>query len=252
MIDIHCHILNGIDDGPKELDDSLRMARQAVAEGFTDIIATPHHLKGGFVNPGDEVKAKVEHFNEILQKEAIPLMIHPGQEVRIHGEMIDNLENGSVLSLAGSRYILIEFPTESVPLFAQELFFKLQMKGYIPVIAHPERNVEIKRNYELLYEFVESGSLGQLTWGSYSGRFGKKIKKFSEQLLEANLVHFMATDAHFYERRSMEISKPLHDLRRDIGREGTGLLLNNSKLLLNDEVIQLEEPEKIKKRFFLF
>ncbi|RDW99460.1 tyrosine-protein phosphatase [Listeria kieliensis] len=252
MIDIHCHLLNGIDDGPKELVDSLMMAKQAVEQGFTDVIATPHHLKGRFSNPGDEVRARVEDFNNKLVEENIPLVVHPGQEVRLHGEMLENLANGSVLTLADSKYVLIEFPTESVPFFAQELFFNLQMKGYIPIIAHPERNVEIRKNYEVLYKLVEGGALAQLTWGSYAGVLGKKIKKFSDQLLEANLVHFMATDAHFYEGRSMEVDQAVQNLKQSIGLEQADLLLDNAKLVLQNEQIDFDEPTEIKKRFFLF
>ncbi|WP_088809793.1 MULTISPECIES: tyrosine-protein phosphatase [Listeria] len=252
MIDIHCHILHGIDDGPKRIEVSLEMARQAVEQGFNDIIATPHHLKGKFVNPGDAVKAQVEAFNEILFAERIPLTVHPGQEVRIHGEMLEGLSDGSVLTLGGTKYILIEFPTDSIPLFTQELFFNLQMKGYIPIIAHPERNREVMRDLESLYELVDAGAFAQLTWGSYMGAIDKSIKKLSDQLIKANLVHFIATDAHSYAGRSLDMRDGLQKLRRIEGREKSNYFLNNAKALLNDKVFNPYDPIELKKRFFFF
>ncbi len=252
MIDIHCHILNGVDDGAKNIEVSLQMARQAVEQGFTDIIATPHHLKGKFVNPGDEVKAQVETFNERLVAEKIPLTIHPGQEVRIHGEMLEGLSDGSVLTLGGTKYILIEFPTDSIPLFTQELFFNLQMKGYIPIIAHPERNREVMRDLEGLYELIDAGAFAQLTWGSYGGRVDKRIKKLSDQLIKANLVHFIATDAHSYEGRSLVMRDELHKLRRTEGREKSNYFLSNAKALLEDKVFNPYDSIELKKKFFFF
>ncbi|WP_163654734.1 tyrosine-protein phosphatase [Listeria sp. PSOL-1] len=253
MIDIHCHILPGIDDGAENIDISLQMAKQAVEQGFSDIIATPHHLKGDYSNPGEIVRKKVAELNQAITEAGIPLTIHPGQEVRIHGEMLSGLEEGSVLSLADSKYVLIEFPTSNIPLFTGELFFNLQTNGYVPIIAHPERNMEVLGSLGSLYDLVDGGALAQLTFGSYQGRFGKKIKRLSETLLKANLVHFLATDAHYTESRSLVVKDPLHELYRKEGRKQTAKLLGNSKLVLQDEMIIPPETEFVReKRFFLF
>jgi protein-tyrosine phosphatase len=153
MIDIHCHIIPGVDDGPKSLTGSLELARLAESEGITKIIATPHHQHPAFENDGYSVLRKVEELNQALQEANIDLIVSPSQEVRIHGEMVRNLELGDVLPMTpGSNYILVEFPANSVPHYTSRLFYDLQMKGYTPIIAHPERNKVFTENPAILFE----------------------------------------------------------------------------------------------------
>lgn len=253
MIDIHCHILNQLDDGPKTETGSLAMAQQAIAEGFTDIIATPHHLKGDYFNLRPSVAEHVAELNEAIKDNGMELQVHVGQEVRLHGEIIEGLKNGDLASLAGSRYVLIEFPTQSIPVFTEQLFYDLQMAGYVPVIAHPERNFEIMENPERLYEFVSHGALAQLTWSSLDGKFGKKSKKSSEILLENQLVHFLATDAHDTVRRPLlhtEIEQRL--VKKIDPRYVDYLKENGAKVLKNDVIIAEDYTMPSQKRFFLF
>ncbi|CAM4067053.1 tyrosine-protein phosphatase [Listeria booriae] len=253
MIDIHCHILNQVDDGPKTETASLAMAQQAEAEGFTDIIATPHHLKGDYFNLRPSVVEHVAELNSAIKDNDINITVHVGQEIRLHGEIIEGLKNGDLASLAGSRYALIEFPTQSIPVFTEQLFYDLQMAGYVPVIAHPERNFEIMENPERLYEFVSHGALAQLTWSSLDGKFGKKSKKSSEILLENQLVHFLATDAHDTTRRPLLHKEIEERLVKKIGANQVQELKDNAiKVLKNDIIVADDYTVPSQKRFFLF
>ena len=177
MVDIHCHILPGIDDGAKTIYDSVNMAKEAVQEGVTTIIATPHHKNGQYENEKIDILDKVTQLNEYLSNEGIPLTILPGQEVRIYGEIIEDYHaGGRILPLNETNYLFIEFPSGSVPRYAERLFFDLQTEGLIPIIVHPERNQEIIENPDLLYKFVNNGALSQP--GVLRVILGKKSRSF--------------------------------------------------------------------------
>ena len=149
-----------------------------------------HHKNNQFENEKIDILEKVSEFNEHLPNEGIPLTILPGQEVRIYGEIIeDYLSGGKILPLNETNYLFIEFPSGSVPRYAERLLYEIQAEGLVPIIVHPERNQEIIQNPDILYKFVNNGALTQVTAGSLTGYFGKKIKKFSEQLIEADLTH---------------------------------------------------------------
>lgn len=241
MIDIHCHIISQVDDGPTTETVSLTMARQAVAEGFTDIIATPHHLKGDYFNLRPDIMERVAKLNKLIKAAAIDLTIHVGQEIRIHGEIIAGLETGDLATLADSRYALIEFPTQGVPAFATQLFADIQMAGYVPIIAHPERNLEFINNPYRLYQFVMQGALTQLTWSSLAGKFGKKTKKASELFLENQLVHLIATDAHDALRRPLLHKKIKERLIKNIGPDYMKELEENERKVLQNQFIYTKD-----------
>src|SRR5699024_3894359 len=197
MIDLHCHILPNIDDGPKNWEMSLEMARLAVDEGITHILATPHHMNRHWMNPKDKVTSLVDELQRKINEENIPLTIFPGQEVRLHGEILDNIQKDEICFIDElNQYVLIEFPTATVPDYADRLFYNLQNEGITPIIVHPERNHAILKDPSILYDFVSRDILAQVTAASYVGLFGKEIEKLSTQLIEADLVHFLASDAH--------------------------------------------------------
>jgi protein-tyrosine phosphatase len=253
MIDIHCHIIPGVDDGPKTLQESLELARMAEAEGITKIIATPHHWHPSFENEGPAILRKVEELNVAFKEANINMSVLPAQEVRIHGDMISNLEIGDVLPLAPeSNYILVELPSNSVPRYTTRLFYDLQMKGYTPIIAHPERNKAISEDPSKLYELVQTGVLTQVTASSVTGHLGKKVKSFTEQLIEANLTHFIASDAHNTTERPFRLQEAYTVVEKQFGMEEVYRIKENAELLLNNQFIQVLQPEQVKKRKRLF
>ncbi|WP_010677050.1 tyrosine-protein phosphatase [Bacillus timonensis] len=249
MIDIHCHILPRLDDGSKDLDESIEMAKLAVSEGITKIIATPHHKNRDYDNPKEKILQKVEILNSALSQHKIPLTILPGQEPRIYGEIIEEYENGEVLTLNdGGKYLFIEFPSGHVPRYSEQLLFDIQLKGLTPIIVHPERNSEIIENPDLLYKFVKNGVCTQITSSSVTGHFGKKIKKFTLQLVESNLTHFVASDAHNLSSRPFRMSDAYSELVKEFGVGVEYFFKENAELLVEGRTVLRENPEKIKKK----
>lgn len=252
MIDIHCHIIPGADDGAKHLTESVEMARQAVKEGITSIIATPHHQNGKYNNTKSEIIHCVDELNGILNKEMIDLTILPGQETRIYGEILDDYENGDILTLNNTeKYLFVEFPSNHVPRYTNKMLYNMQLQGIIPIIVHPERNSEIIENPEILYELVKNGACTQVTATSLVGGFGKSIKKFSFELIESNLTHFIASDAHGLKTRKFNMREAFGLIEREFGSNMSYLFMENAEYLVNGEGLLIEPPQKIKKKKFL-
>lgn len=251
MIDIHSHILPGIDDGAQTIEDSIKMAKTAVNEGITTIIATPHHKNNQFTNLKSSILTKVNDLNTVLKQENIPLTVLPGQEVRIYGEVLEDYYKEEILTLNHTKYLFIEFPSSSVPRYAERLLYELQTEGIIPIIVHPERNKELQEKPELLYQLVKNGALTQVTASSVAGYFGKNVKKFSEQLIEHNLTHFVASDAHNVHNRSFKMMEGLDVIEENFGVDYIFLFKENGELLLEDKNIIKEIPERIQRKKFL-
>ncbi|MCT2534626.1 tyrosine protein phosphatase [Aquibacillus koreensis] len=252
MIDIHCHIVANIDDGAKNMDESVEMAREAVSQGIDSLIATPHHLNGRYENYKIDIVEHVRLLNDRLVEESIPLKVLPGQETRINGEMINDLEQGHLLPLnETSGYLFVELPSNHVPRYTKQLLFDLQVHGVKPIIVHPERNKELMENPDLLYEFVRDGTLTQVTAASVVGKFGKKIKQFSGQLIESNLTHFIASDAHNTTTRGFCMDEAMQFIRDEYGNDMLYYYMENTQLLINGEMIVGDVPEPVKKKKFL-
>ncbi|MGV2939574.1 tyrosine-protein phosphatase [Mesobacillus sp. LC4] len=251
MIDLHCHILAGIDDGAQTMAESIEMARAAVNEGIDTIIATPHHKNGRYENSKQDIIQKTDELNEVLKAENIPMTILPGQEPAIHGELLKGITLGEVSTLNNTQYIFIELPAGHVPRYTDKLLYDLQMEGKIPVIVHPERNQEIIERPEILYQLIKNGALSQVTASSICGIFGKKIKSFSEQLIEANLVHFIASDAHNTNKRGFRMAHAYDSINTLYGVDMMYFLKENAELLISDQNVYKEVPQRVKKKKFL-
>ncbi|MCM3569385.1 tyrosine-protein phosphatase [Neobacillus mesonae] len=253
MIDIHCHILPGIDDGAQSMEDSITMAKQAAKEGIDIIIATPH-LNHQYNNRKQSILEKVDALNLVLEKEGVGVKIFPGQEPRIYGEIIEDYEKDEIQTLNCSRYVFIEFPSNHVPRYSEKLLFDIQVKGLTPVIVHPERNSELMEHPDVLYNLIEKGALTQVTASSLCGYFGKKIQTFSEQLIEANLTHFIASDAHNVVNRAFKMVEAMDLIESEYGMDYVYMFKENAELLVKNKNIMKEIPERIKKkkRFLFF
>lgn len=254
MIDLHCHILPGIDDGAETLDDSLDMAEKAISQGITHILCTPHHNNGKYVNPKNEVIDKVAELQEALDQRNLPLTLLEGQEVRITGDLLEEIQQDRILFTdLEDTYLLIEFPTMDVPAYAQELFFKLREMGKVPVIVHPERNAKFREDPNRLIPFLEMGCLAQLTAPSYIGVFGKDIQKTAKQMVEHNLVQMMASDAHGIKKRTFVMKEAFQQIAHDYGGDKVAAMEQVAKDLINGDAVTFPEYTEIKKkRFRLF
>jgi protein-tyrosine phosphatase len=196
LIDLHCHLLPGADDGSKNLAMSLDMARMAGADGITTVVCTPHILPTVYDNKGPEIKAAVTSLQQELTSAGISLRLLSGADVHIVPDLLHGLNEGRILTLAGSRYLLLEPPHHVMPRHLDECIFKLQSAGYVAILTHPERLSWIEPQYVLIRRMVHRGLWIQLTAGSLTGRFGPGPRYWAERMLDEGLCHVMATDAH--------------------------------------------------------
>lgn len=252
MIDIHSHILPGVDDGAQSLTDSIVLGKKAVSEGIDTIIATPHHQNGKYDNFRVDILHRTDELNKLFKEENINLKVLPGQETRIYGEMVEDLRKGELLPLNQvSHYLFVEFPSSSIPGYAERLFYDLQNEGIVPVIVHPERNAEIMERPDKLYTLVKNGAVTQITAASLTGYFGKNIEKLSRQMIEANLTHFIASDAHNVKNRSFKMAEAMEIIEKQYGIDMIYYFTENAELLVDGKNIFKEIPERIKKKKFL-
>jgi len=210
MIDLHCHILFNMDDGPVCMDETIAMALRAVDDGIHAIVATPHTLNGVYDNPFDRVVCAVNQTQVILNQNNIPLRLVPGGENHFCAGLSEQILNGHGCFINGNgRYALVEFPFHTLPAGYREELFALSMQSIVPIIVHPERIIPFQQDIELLAELVEMGCLVQLTAMSVTGEFGKKTMRCAHELLKQNLAHVIASDAHSSENRVPVLSPAL-------------------------------------------
>jgi protein-tyrosine phosphatase len=219
FVDIHCHLLPGLDDGAATLDDALAMAEIAVAEGIQTIIATPHQLGSHAKNSGESIRAATVRFQQILDERRVPLHVVPGADVRIEPDLLRKIRTGEVLTLADRhRHVLLELPHDVyVPL--DRLLADLNKAGLVGILSHPERNRGILRQPNILRPLVQNGCLLQVTAGSLTGVFGPQIQRLSESLIEQGLVHFVASDAHATKARLPVLGAAFERVRQLAGSE---------------------------------
>jgi protein-tyrosine phosphatase len=196
VIDLHSHILPGLDDGARTLDDALDIARSAVADG-TEVIAATPHVREDYPTTADAMENGIAALRRALEREDVELTVLPGGEVSL--EQLDRLGRDELrrFSLAGNpSYLLLETPYYDWPLSFGEIVFHLSAAGITPVIAHPERNAAVQQNIERLGELVRAGALVQVTAASLDGRLGSRTRACARKLIDAELVHLLGSDAH--------------------------------------------------------
>lgn len=241
-IDVHCHVIPNIDDGAENISVSLEMCRIAQMDGTHGIIATPHYIHGTISNTKALVHQKVSELKDYLRDNAIDLEIYPGCEAFISPELPQLVSTGQVCTLNNTRYILIELPMNSIPIYTMDVIYQLKLDGFIPVIAHPERNLNISKNPGILADLIARGALTQVNASSLKGLFGKMIQEAAVTLARHNMIHLLASDAHTTGGRSPKLSKAKDVLLQELGSEALIRILKNSEALLNDKAIDIGEP----------
>ena len=220
MIDLHSHLLPGIDDGAAELSVALEMARTWVADGVTVVACTPHILPGLYHNSGPQIRTAVAQLQEALDQAEIPLKLVTGADNHIVPNFVAGLQSGHLLTLADSRYVLVEPPHHVAPPRLEDLFFSILVAGYVPILTHPERLTWIEAEYSTMIRLAQKGVWMQITAGSLTGAFGRRPKYWAERMLDEGHVQILATDAHNLSRRPP-------NLRR--GRDAAAKLLGEAE-----------------------
>lgn len=219
MIDLHCHMLPGIDDGAPDLDTALAMARIAVADGIVTTACTPHIYSGLYDNTAATIRQAVSEFQLRLQEANIPLEVTDGADVHMARDLVTGLREQRIPSLHGSRYFLLEPPHHVLPPGLEASVFELVAAGFIPVITHPERLHWIGDHAEVFSRLVQQGAWLQVTAGSLTGRFGSAARYWAEYFLDEGLVHLLATDAHGTKGRPPLLAEGREAAERWVGKE---------------------------------
>lgn len=239
VVDLHCHLLPQLDDGSKSLEISLELANDAVNNGVTHALLTPHHMNGVYVNHKADVLEETAAFADQLVLNGIDLKVFPGQEVRINGELLNAIDNDDILYADETKkYLMLEFADNDVPHYTKSMIYEVEQRGVTPVIVHPERNAAILAKPELLLELITAGCLAQLTASSYVGTFGKKVEKFSHDLIAAGQVNVLASDAHHLPGRKYEMREAFDKLRHEFGDERADLFEQSAEDILNGNPVE--------------
>lgn len=257
MIDLHCHILPGVDDGSPDLETSIGLAKVAVSQGITHMLLTPHHMDGVYFNAKNSVIERTNAFQIALKANDVPLTVFPGQEVHITGELLKAIEQDQILFAdVSNRYLILELPHNEVPEYTSKLLFNLQSLGITPVLVHPERNQGFMADPSKLYDFVSQGCVTQLTASSYVGVFGEHVQKFTEQIIEAGLGFVFASDAHNFKGRNFKMAQAFEKLEKQKGVRFAEIYKENAKSIINGDDVILGEihhiHEKKRKKFWRF
>lgn len=251
MIDCHCHILPGIDDGAGDLNQAMDMARVAVDSGVTDILLTPHHNDGMYFNLREDIVRAVDTFQRILKNVDIDLRVHPGAECHVTPELPEHLQSGIACTYANRRQaVLLELPKHTLPNGSEAIIEQVAYLGLIPVIAHPERNSVLSQDPKRMQDWFERGWKFQLTNQSCSGQFGEAIQDTCYDWLARGWIHFIASDAHRSTGRSPDMRKGVAQIAEWFGEEAALLLSteNPGRLLRGEAIADMPTSPTRRKR----
>ena len=239
VFDIHNHIMWGVDDGSKSPEMSIRMLKMAQSDGITDIILTPHNKPGRRNIYYGEQLERIDELKLKARKEGVYINLYPGNEIYYRSDVSERLEIGKAATMAGSRYVLLEY----TPLDDWEHIKRgvddMLMAGYFPIIAHVERYINVLKDEDRAYELTDKGCYLQINASSLMGELGWQIKSKCKSLMKADMVAFVATDAHEDKKRTPTLSKCIRYITGKYGEErAEKIFMNNPLSILEDKIIR--------------
>ena len=243
MIDIHNHLLAGIDDGAPDIETAITLAKIAINDGITHMVCTPHIHFGRYDNTLESITTAKQEFEIALKEHHIDLKITTAAEVRFDAEIIPMAMNNTLPFLGewqGNKVILLEFPHSDIPFAAENLTAWLLDNNIIPMIAHPERNKAILSNSSKLNLFIQQGCLLQVTAGSLAGRFGQAVQQEAQRLLQQDLITVLATDAHNEHYRPPILSEGLNAAIEIVGESKAQELVQQNPWLITQSQFDSE------------
>lgn len=217
MIDLHAHVLPGIDDGPPTLEEALALLQAMAQQGVKTVVAGCHALDGRYNAARDAVLRTTEEVNAALLNEHIPLQVLPGMELYLGFDALRAIKTGQVMGLNQSRYLVVELPAREFPMYAERALFELMIAGYRPILNHPERNRGIQKNPDLMYRLADKGIMAMVTAASLLGRFGPEAHSLAEEFLREEVAGLIVSDAHDLKGRAPTLPDGLV-IARDLGK----------------------------------
>lgn len=248
MVDLHSHLIWSIDDGSKSKEMTTNMLKQAVRGGTTKLVLTPHYLQGHYEVQMNEVKERANEVKELVKELGLDIEIYCGQEVYYSEHILESYLNKEIGTINDSRYMLIEFNMRNFSIKeVVEVLYELQLRGIVPVIAHPERYYRFINKPSLINEFIKEGFLFQLNLGSITGDFGKDVRKTAEIFLKNKIYSFIGSDAHRDEKRNPDMSNGVEALKEMDRNYFNYFKDSGESLLKNEEILFLGSKVKEKK-----
>lgn len=244
MIDLHCHILPGIDDGPADIEESLQIARLAVQDGIHTCVATPHFYVGLYTPSKETIQHQVSRLNEHLRTYDIALQVLPGMEVALTPEALSHFEEDKLLGLNGSRYLLVEPSRLSTPDTIHNACYQLLVQNAIPVLAHPERNPLLHKAPEILFDLVRSGVLLQINATSLDPSQSQRAYDNVRFLLQHRAVHCIASDGHSAEHRPPKLRQAVEEAGRILNsrNEALAMVTTTPERIISGLPMEAPEP----------
>ena len=239
MIDIHCHLMPGVDDGSKDLNETIAMFENAATSGVTDMILTPHYIKGTKYSLDNNAKAKiVAILREALGRAKLDINIHFGNEAYIDDQLPELIAGGKVSTLAKSRYLLLELPVAAEDKNAGNVIFRLRSNGITPIIAHPERYDYFQKHPEKVMEYIKLGCLLQGNYMSLLGKYGRRAQKTLKILLKNDVISFLGSDVH-HERNDYHLPEAEKKVLKIVKSEQKvqALFIDNAEKIIKNETI---------------
>jgi protein-tyrosine phosphatase len=236
LIDLHSHILPGVDDGASDLNIALDMARMAVDDGIQVMACTPHFMPGMYDNTAIDIRNRINQFQSILKNEGIPLQLVVGCDGHIRPDFLAKLRSDEILRLNDSRYVLFEPPHNIAPQRLDDLMFNILVAGYVPILTHPERLKWIEQGFDVVEKLFQQGVWMQITAGSLTGKFGSRPQYWSQKMLAEGMIHILATDAHNLKSRPPILSAAYQLAVAEVGLdEAQNLVLGRPVMILDDQ-----------------
>lgn len=250
MIDIHSHIIPGVDDGSRSIEETMNLLKEAEKAGVKKIVFTPHYYKEMYEVSSKINSTMLEKIKECIELQNINVEVFLGNEIFILRDVMELIKENTVSSINSGKYVLIELPMQRKPDNLDNIILDIISKGYLPIIAHPERYIYVQKNPNMLIDYINKGVLFQSNIASFVGYYGSGALKTVKKLLKNNMVHFLASDVHYENTIYKSFDKIKKEILENISIEKFNELTEeNPQKVLDGSKIEIENPIKIKTFF---
>jgi protein-tyrosine phosphatase len=246
MVDLHCHAIYDVDDGSKNIDQTIRMIKNAEEIGYDAICFTPHYMEDGYRTSKVVLEQKLNRIRDLVKLEGIRVDLYLGEEIFIFPDLAENIDD--VLTLNNTKYVLFELPLLESLNYVDDVVYKLQSLGFVPILAHPERYYRTVTDFKYIEDLAKKGVLLQININSLIGRYGKQAKLLATKMLKKDMCAIVATDAHS-STGYISAKESLEILEKIVGEDKAyELTSTNPRKILNNEEVNPWSYRKLEKK----